>query len=246
MADPLYELKNVALKTFFTDVTARRDEYVSVLEEIYDENFTDRDKRITKYCRLLNQDYSDFPSEVVLPFGGNFTVECYDIRERVTLASIQEEVLKVLDEKKVQVYVKYIISNLNQVVKKVGGLNLENTLLAYRDAVVEKLQACILHLRETYLNVEQSEVSITPKIQWLGKTNVLATLIYDLWKGQEKGKQQTTQSYLKAQKKDLVALLLNNFIDSEGKPLNPDTVDDYLNSSKPQKRAKQGVRIELS
>ncbi|PQV56095.1 hypothetical protein CLV53_1462 [Sediminibacterium magnilacihabitans] len=86
-----------------------------------------------------------------------------------------------------------------------------------------------------------------PKIQWLGKTNLLATLIYDLWQGQngkEKGN-PNSKPMIKADKKDLEALLLNNFLDKDGNTLSASTVSDYLNSSKPEKRAKRGARIEL-
>ena len=86
----------------------------------------------------------------------------------------------------------------------------------------------------------------TPKIQWLGKTNVLATLLYDLLHGQDKGKSKSsTAPLIKADKKDLEKLLIENFIDSKGKPLTITTISDYLNSSKPDKRAKFGSRIEL-
>ncbi|MFJ1288431.1 hypothetical protein, partial [Acinetobacter baumannii] len=60
-----------------------------------------------------------------------------------------------------------------------------------------------------------------PKIQWLGKTNLLATLIYDLWQGQngkEKGN-PNSKPMIKADKKDLEALLLNNFLDKDGNTL---------------------------
>lgn len=88
--------------------------------------------------------------------------------------------------------------------------------------------------------------TISNKIQWLGKTNVLATLLYDLWKGQEKGKgKPNTPPMLKADKKDIERLLIENFIDSKGQPLTISTISDYLNSSKPEKRAKIGTRIEL-
>ena len=55
------------------------------------------------------------------------------------------------------------------------------------------------------------------KIQWMGKTNVLATLVFNLWQGQDKGKVvASTPPRILAQKKDLEALLINNFIDSKG------------------------------
>jgi hypothetical protein len=246
MADPLYELKNVATKTFFTDLSARKDEYVSVLEVIYDDNFTNRDKKFTKYCRLLNQNFSKYPSEIILPFNGNFIIECYDIREEVTLEQIQEEVLTILDEKKAHLYLKYIISNIHQIVSKLEALKLDDHLEPYRETIIARLYVCIQHLHKTYLQMEPDTSGQARKIKWLGNTNVLATLIYDLWKGQDKGKgTSSTKPLLEAQKKDLENLLINNFIDSKGNPLTLATISDYLNSSKPEKRAKKGVRIEL-
>lgn len=107
-----------------------------------------------------------------------------------------------------------------------------------------------VEIKCSYLIPEKAEMKVfekpIPKIQWLGKTNVLVTLIYDLWKGQDKGKNKpSTPSLLKADKKDLEKLLTENFLDSKGNPLTIATVSDYLNTSKPEKRAKEGVRIEV-
>lgn len=245
MPDPLYDLKNVANKKFFTDLPTRRIEYTSVLEVIYDEEVTDHKNQLTRYCQTLNKNFSEYPAVIEVPFSGNFTVECYDIREGFTLEAIQSEVLTVLDEKKVQVYVKYIISNLNQVLSKVLSLSLPKEFKTYQNVIADKLQLCIEHLKTTYLKLEHVNSATTPKIKWLGKTNVLATLIFDLWQGQEKDKHTKTQKMIEAQKQDLVALLLNNFVDSKNNPLKETTVDDYLNTSKPEKRAKKGIRIEL-
>ncbi|OYZ00989.1 MAG: hypothetical protein B7Y37_08820 [Sphingobacteriia bacterium 28-36-52] len=101
-------------------------------------------------------------------------------------------------------------------------------------------------LRKGQTNKSIANSSANNKIQWLGKTNVLATLLYDLWKGQEKGKgKPNTPPMLKADKKDIERLLIENFIDSKGEPLTVSTISDYLNTSKPEKRAKIGTRIEL-
>jgi hypothetical protein len=96
------------------------------------------------------------------------------------------------------------------------------------------------------IKVDANNTTTNPKIQWLGKTNVLATLIFELWQGQEKGKNiPNTLPMIKAQKKELEELLLNNFLDKDGNPLKASTISDYLNSSKPESRAKKGTRIEL-
>ncbi len=108
---------------------------------------------------------------------------------------------------------------------------------------MDKVSRLIQTLKEIYLSLQDSP---TPKIQWLGKTNVLATLFYDLWQGQYKIKESSTRSIIKAQKRDLELLLINNFLDEKGKPLTESTISDYLNTSKPVKRAKKGTRIELT
>ena len=107
--------------------------------------------------------------------------------------------------------------------------------------LVDKIASFINNLDQFYLT---PPLLSPPKVQWLGKTNVLATLIYDLWQGQDKGKQGSTQPLIKAQKKDLEALLTNNFFDAKGQQLTETTISDYLNTSKPEKRAKRNVRIE--
>lgn len=85
-----------------------------------------------------------------------------------------------------------------------------------------------------------------PKIQWLGRTNLLTTLLYDLWQGQDNGsKLPSSKPLIKAQLKELTELLVNNFIDEKGSPMKASTISDYLNTSKPDKRAKKGVRIEI-
>jgi hypothetical protein len=90
------------------------------------------------------------------------------------------------------------------------------------------------------------EKGTQPKLRWLGKTNVLAGLFYDLWQGQEKERgAPRTKRLIEADKKDLVAFLINNFTNSKGEPLSEGTIDDYLNSSKPEKRPKEKVRIEI-
>lgn len=252
MADPLYELKNVTTKTFFTDLSARKDEYLSVLEEIYDESFTDKQKKTTKYYRVLNQNFSDYPSEIIVPFSGNFIVECYDIRERLALDDIQEEVLKVLDEKKVQVYVKYIISNLNQIIKKAQSLDLTTELQAYQSIIANKLQDCIEHLKATYLKLEQVEIRSTPKIKWIGNKNQLATLFYDLWKGQPKTDSVIGKRRLRnlidatTSKETLMAFIEDNFVDSDNKPFMRATLSGVFSKSKSKLDDKAAERIDLN
>jgi hypothetical protein len=88
--------------------------------------------------------------------------------------------------------------------------------------------------------------TVNTKLKWLGTTNQLATLFWDLWKGQENREGQTTKSMIDTNKNDLMAFLINNFIDKTNEDLKPSTLSDYLNQAKPDKRAKEGVRIEIT
>ena len=79
-----------------------------------------------------------------------------------------------------------------------------------------------------------------PKIKWKGKTNVLVTLFYDLLNGQDNKEQ-----LIEAQKKDIKNLLIQNFTDADGNPFSESTIDTILSTTKTDKRANKGDRIEL-
>lgn len=102
-----------------------------------------------------------------------------------------------------------------------------------------------LQIRFNFQNLQIANVATNPKIKWLGNTNVLATLIYDLWQGQETPRKPKSKKMIDAQKKDLVNLLVNNFLDANGDPLSPSTIDTYLNSARENSRAGIGIRIEI-
>lgn len=79
-----------------------------------------------------------------------------------------------------------------------------------------------------------------PKIKWKGKTNVLVTFFYDLLNGQDNKEQ-----LVEAQKKDIKNLLIQNFMDADGNPLSESTIDTILSTTKTDKRANKGDRIEF-
>lgn len=78
------------------------------------------------------------------------------------------------------------------------------------------------------------------KIKWLGKTNVLTTLFYDMLHGQDR-----RSSLIEATQEDIKDFLMNNFLDADGKEMTLDTVVTYMRPDKVDKRAKIGDRIEL-
>lgn len=247
MNEPLHYFKNIITKDFYTDVKARWKEYFTLLEHHYEEVYKKGEvyhfsQRVPEY-----HGNSVFAESRTIEPGKNYTVECYDEMERLFLSSLSKQVYSDLDNEKIKVFCTLTINNLNFIINKIKGILLNEDHQKCQNEIIAKLQNCISYLNENYFSNPVNTLDKNPqKIQWLGKTNILATLFYDLWQGQDKGKGvAATPSQIKAQKKDIEALLINNFIDSKGKPFTASVISDYLNKSKPEKRAKKGVRIEL-
>lgn len=79
-----------------------------------------------------------------------------------------------------------------------------------------------------------------PKIKWLGNINVLTTFFYDLMNGQDRN-----APLIETTKKDIIDLIVNNFVDSDGNQFSKNTIETNLRDSTPEKKAKRGDRIEL-
>lgn len=86
-------------------------------------------------------------------------------------------------------------------------------------------------------NIQKNHVN---KVKWLGKINVLTTLFYDMVNGQDKA-----MPLIDASLDDIENLILNNFLDADGKELSTDTIKTNLRHDKQDKKAKIGYRIEL-
>lgn len=236
------------------------EKYILIAED----NFISRleDKFYTTYCQELEKglyisiekensrikysgvdmDGNDFGG--YLTFSHYFITE-YNKLETETRSNIDDFLFELLDEPKQRLFIKNTIAKLQELQNAIAKISTQTKYEACKAILLDKLSAFIQILQDTHYQGKQQSSNSILKIQWLGKTNVLATLIYDLWKGQDKIKQPSTKPLLKADKKDLEQLLINNFIDSKGNPLTISTVSDYLNKSKPGKRAKKGIRIEL-
>lgn len=74
------------------------------------------------------------------------------------------------------------------------------------------------------------------KIKWKFQVNQLITLAYDLMKAQA----------IDVNEKQLQSFILKNFVDKNGKELNPSTIYTALKDYRPEKRAKGKKRIEIS
>jgi len=113
------------------------------------------------------------------------------------------------------------------------------------DELIEDITAYVNNTVSNELEISKNDVQdkivvIYPKIKWLGKTNVLLTLFYDLLNGQD-GK----APLIEANKNDIKLFLKDNFLDSEGNKLSESTIITLFTPSKEDKRANRGDRIEL-
>lgn len=241
MAHPLENYRAIANKSYIGRIEGNfYTEYVSELEKGV---YVDIDKENNRLLVTGHDMYANegFSSHVTFSY---YLIEEYNKLEKEVRLRIDEAVLTYLDFKKQETFIKGIVAELQVLQITIEKNSLPAKSEFYKPILIDKVYHLIQTLTEIYLTSERLS---TPKIQWLGKTNVLATLIYELWKGQDKVKSATTKPLIKAEKRDSEQLLLNNFIDSKGKPLTISTVSDYLNTNKDKalKRARIGVRIEL-
>jgi len=196
----------------------------------------DKDRMKVTGVDIEGKDFSNY-----VTFSFYFLSE-YNKLEKQARFNIESIILSHLEENKQEVFIRNIIAELQVLQVAINETSLDSKQEVYKSILLDKVNLFSQNLSEIYLTPQKST---TPKIQWLGKTNLLTTLFYDLWQGQDKREEPSTIPIIKAQKKDLEALLINNFLDKKGKPLTVSTISDYLNTSKPEKRAKQDVRIEL-
>ena len=238
MKHPLEKYRSIANSNFTLEIeeTFYSSYYNELNTGLYVEIDKENDRIKVTGVDLEGKDFSEYIS-----FSFYFLTE-YNKLETDTRSNIDKIILENLDEKKQEVFLKGIVAELQVLQNAILQMSFTPKYEVYKSILLDKINLFSFNLSEIYLS---NPTLSTPKIQWLGKTNVLATLIFDLWKGQDKAKQPSTKPLIKAQKKDLEALLINNFIDVKGQPLTESTISDYLNDSKPTKRAKSGVRIEL-
>ena len=246
MNDVLRELRYLEKSEFFTDRDGRLDEYQVYLDCYYDESFTDNEKQITRYYRTGSINFSDKPYVTVIPFDINPVVECYDEREKCTWLLMKEEILRQGPGKE-SLVIEILVKDVGRIALAVEKMELTEELRFAQLAIVAKLQ----NLKDRIL-VLQPESFISSgngdKLKWLGKTNLLATLFYDLWKGQDKGDGKKKAPLIECRsKKRMMQFISQNFVDRDGQEMSDGTLSDYFNSSvdKQYKRLPAGYRIEI-
>ncbi len=238
MSDCLKDFTGITSELFFTGNKKREKEYYQFLDH-FDEPWELGGVELEDY-------YPDYSEVLKLIRAKKFIEVCYYSRELQVLDNFKKELKKITEKVKFNLYVEITITELDLILKKVTELKLDKNLQNPQNHIIRKLE----NLKSTFYSFYQKniETAPTPKIQWLGKTNLLATLIYDLWQGQERGRgnaRTKTSQLIKADKKDLEQLLINNFISAKGTLFTNTTISDYLNTSKPEKRINGKGRIEL-
>lgn len=239
MNHPLENYRKIAEANFIFQVEEKfySDCYAELSLGLYVDIERDKNRMRVTGVDISGNDFSEYVS-----FSSYF-ISNYNKLEVETRSIIDGIILSHLEESKQELFIRNIIAELQVLQIAISKSSLDSNHEVYKSILFDKVNLFSQMLNEIYLTPKNIS---TPKIQWLGKTNILATLFYDLWKGQDKGKQPSTKQLINANKKDLEALLINNFFDEKGKQLTENTISDYLNSSKPEKRAKKGVRIELN
>lgn len=243
MTHPLENYRKIAAPNFISQMEYQF--YTDYYHELNSGLYVDIDKDNNR-MKITGVDIygKDFSTYISFTF---YLLTEYEKLEKESRSEIDKIILNLLDEKKQQVFIKAIIAELQTLHDAIKELVIKPEYTEYRNLLLrDSVRYCEL-LKAILQQPNLSTNNSTPKIQWLGKTNILATLIYDLWQGQDKGKGTSTRPMIKADKKDLEQLIINNFLDSKGKPLTISTISDYLNTNKDKaaKRAKRGIRIEL-
>jgi hypothetical protein len=160
---------------------------------------------------------------------------------------IDETILTFICDKKKADFVNTILTELQVLYDGIKELKLKKKYEILRPILLNQIDSFSKLLNALYKPQKQQAYNLAPKIQWLETTNLLTTLFYDLLNGQKKAKKgaKNTRPFIKAKTTDIEKLLIENFLDSEGKELSPETIKTYLNNSRPETRVREGGRIEL-
>ncbi|WP_126244373.1 hypothetical protein [Chitinophaga rhizosphaerae] len=161
---------------------------------------------------------------------------------------IDNAILGIDDEKKQILYLKTIYKTLNPLILYAERLDyvnkyifIANCLKDLKAELIDKYNVPDDTEAPKKLNLSSSPQS-SHKLQWMGKSKVLITLFYDLYSNVENG----GEPLIKATKEQIKNFLLNNFIEKDGQPLSPSSIDTLLTPSKEDKRALKGDRINTS
>lgn len=226
------------------------DEYDEFISQCHSVKSVENGKEVIKFYYMTNLgqsgDLDDFRKEWSL----------YKIKELISridndIANCPKEELKL--------FLNRVIFDLDLYISKLTELNGKSIIVYLEDLMKAKpdiIKLCQFHakvndfsllitdnsIKETNLQASNKSISevVFPKFQWMGKTNILVTLFYDLLNGQD-----NREPLLQADKNELKKFLLANFLDADGNILSESTITTIFTPSKEDKRSNKGDRIEL-
>ncbi|MCK7559079.1 hypothetical protein MKQ70_30520 [Chitinophaga sedimenti] len=185
-----------------------------------------------------------------LTFAGHLELKVHQ-QMMAALDEIDNALLSLDDEKRQTVYLKTIYKTMNSLIlysKEMEYVKpyifISESLQALKAELIDKYQVQDEAVSQKQMNIP---LIIQPdkKIQWLGQTNILTTLFFDLMNGV---KAHGIPPLIKATPKEIELLIIDNFIDKDGQTFSLEsTVKTNLKPSKQmEKRAKNDDAIDLS
>lgn len=181
---------------------------------------------------------------IVRYFHHYFKEACYSEMD-TSIKAIEVDILKAGDTVKEKNYLKKVIEQIDLLIST-SKERVDLQKYPFISSILESTKEFIqgkYNLKEKNTVTKQVTHS-TPKIQWLGKTNILTTLFNDLLNGI---RAEGIQPLINSTPKEIEKLIVENFIDQEGKEFQMDgTIGEYLKASRQStKRAKGGISIEI-
>jgi hypothetical protein len=130
--------------------------------------------------------------------------------------------------------------------KQADKFSINTTLQAYNEQcsqLIEKLQT-IRKMRADYETEKQNSIpnqTLFKKMQFNGNLNQLVDVFYQL----HRELFVDGKPYIDGNTNDLIALIVNSFVDKEGKEISPLTVKTILKPSKEEKRPNTHKRLDI-
>lgn len=246
MAQPLTGFWSRLNIDFINDVEGRLNEYLEYLEIIHPTSAAK--KKDGKTITMFSDDGYNVIKEV--DHSGVYVIECYDKMERTARYNIENDIKDLDSFLKRSLYIKPLLAELKIVKKKIEDASVnEKRLEPYKQTILEKLNLFYSLLVESYSIDRENDPSTDqevpkPKIKWLHNTNVLVTLFDDLLNGYQDAKKPKLKPLIDCQKADIKRLILNNFLDKEGKPISPSTIDTLFKPGKNALAKNKRIRLD--
>ncbi|MFX1708100.1 hypothetical protein PV783_29320 [Chitinophaga sp. CC14] len=199
-------------------------------------------------CASTDAQLEDSPIEIKTITFADYLQDKATIEMINSLDQIDNRLLDFEDEKRQILFLKTIYKTFNSLILYAEQIE-EVSKHPFIADLLKRLKAEIIDryaVDDDTISQKQIHLSsshqISNKLQWMGKSKVLISLFYDLYSNVENG----GEPLIKATKDQVKNFLLNNFIEKDGQPLSPSSIDTLLTPSKEDKRALKGDRIDTS